>query len=260
MNTRQEIEQRDLRLIEKFRTIVKSKKSAPVKKTARQTGRFRLPLVCAGVVLIVAGAIVFRKQPVVPVPDTPGPPAIALEAPAVAREKRQASAAKVVVPVPMAKENLSQRTVPQPIEGPLNPVAAPVLNSGRSAETLASLPPAPAKQSPVRQDVQVSEIVSCTSVNQRQYVDAKTIFSLEQDAAPVVWMTVLSDNPPLVLIHVYYVNGRRYCEIPLEIRYPRMRTWSHVTLDPQHHTGQWRVEVMTGKGEKLAQVEFTIIK
>ncbi len=260
MNTRQEIEQRDLRLIKKFRTIVKSKKTAPVKKTARQAGRFRLPLVCAGVVLIVAGAMVFRKQPVVPVPETPDPPAIALEMPAVALEKRQASAAKVVVPVPMAEETLSQRTASKPIKGPLNPAAAPVANSGRSAETLPPLPPAPAKQSPVRHDIQIAEIVSCTSVSQRQYVAAKSVFSLEQDAAPMVWMTVLSDNPPLVLTHVYYFNGRRYCEIPLEIRYPRMRTWSYVNLDPQHHTGQWRVEVMTGKGEKLAQVEFAIIE
>lgn len=249
MNNRDKIEERDLHLIEKFRSIVKSKENEPVRKPARQTWKFWLLLVCAGV--IVAGSMVFRKQPAPPVPILSEPPATLVE-----QEKTP--------PIREADQTGKQPAVrkmePKSIAGPLNSVAPPLIKPNRSAETSAPMPSTPIEQGSARLDIQISEIVSCSSVSKRQYVAAKTIFSLKKESNSMVWMTVLSDNPPFTLTHVYYVNGRKYCSIPLKIRFPRMRTWSSITLNSQDQIGKWRVEVVTGNGEKIAQLEFTIVE
>ena len=73
-------------------------------------------------------------------------------------------------------------------------------------------------------------------------------------------MKVISENPPFTLTHVYYFNKRKYSEVPLAIRYHRMRTWSSVTLKSPDHIGKWRVEVIDDSGAKLDQIEFAVVK
>jgi hypothetical protein len=106
----------------------------------------------------------------------------------------------------------------------------------------------------------VEEIISCSSVKNKQYSRPKIEFSLAQDTRPKIWMKVISENPPFTLTHVYYCNGQKYCEVPLAIRYHRMRTWSHVTLRLPEHIGKWRVEVIDDRGAKLDQIEFIVVK
>ena len=72
-------------------------------------------------------------------------------------------------------------------------------------------------------------------------------------------MDVRSEKPPFQLRHVYYLNDRRYCVVPLDIRYPRMRTWSTVSLEYPTQAGKWRVDVETREGEVLSQVEFSVV-
>ncbi len=135
-----------------------------------------------------------------------------------------------------------------------------LLKKGNSVESGPTDPSKKAQVSGRPLNIQIHKIVSCGSVIDRQYVLPKTRFSLKENPTPVVWMKVLSDNPPFTLTHVYYLNDRKYCEVPLSILYPHMRTWSSVTLKHPDHEGEWRVEVITGSGIKLDQIEFTVVE
>ncbi|MDY0221825.1 MAG: DUF2914 domain-containing protein [Desulfobacterium sp.] len=108
--------------------------------------------------------------------------------------------------------------------------------------------------------IRIEEIISCSSVSNKQYNRPKNKFSLAQDATPTIWMNVISEDPPFTLTHVYYCNGRKYYEVPLEIKHHRMRTWSTITLRSRKHIGKWRVEVIDDNGTKLDQIEFTVVK
>jgi len=113
---------------------------------------------------------------------------------------------------------------------------------------------------PVREtDIRIAKILTCQGIKNKGAVSPQNIFSLQKGAKPYVWMDVRSKKTPYKLRHVYYLNGRRYCAVPLAIHYPRMRTWSNVTLRNQYEAGNWRVDVVTKKGEIVSQVEFAVI-
>jgi len=115
------------------------------------------------------------------------------------------------------------------------------------------------EQISAKTDIRIAEIVTCQGVKSKRAVSPKNQFSLQNNVTPYVWMDVRSKKTPYKLRHVYYLNGRRYCAVPLAIHYPRMRTWSNVTLRHQYETGQWRVDVVTGEEEVLAFVEFMVV-
>jgi len=112
-------------------------------------------------------------------------------------------------------------------------------------------------------EVQVGKIVACKRVEDRRFVSPQTEFSLRTDARPDIWiwMEVQTGQQalPCRVKHVYFHNGRRHMEVPLTIRLPRMRTWSHVTLNGPEHVGRWRVDVVTDAGEILSHVDFTVV-
>jgi hypothetical protein len=108
-------------------------------------------------------------------------------------------------------------------------------------------------------NVSIQEILSCSGVDEKQYVKKQTVFSLKESPTPVIWMNVLSNRQPFILKHAYYLNGRKYCEVPLTIRYPRMRTWSHVSLKNQQHLGKWHVEVITDQSKTIGAVDFLVV-
>lgn len=270
--SREKIEENDQRLIKKIREIVHNKEKIPAKKRHPWHGHhFWLPVLFVG--LIVTGLMLFSKQPATIMPENleaaPRDTFENTEAPVVEPHPDQIAAADADGMAPSAgwqedaappapPENdppgiaaISRETASKPPETPLN--------THRSAKKTASVLSQMTEQSSNPSNIRIHELVSCSSVSNRQYVSQKTIFSIKEESPPVVWMNVLSDNPPFTLTHIYYVNGRRYCEVPLEIRHPRMRTWSYVTVGNSDHHGQWRVEVTTDAGEKLGQIEFTVV-
>jgi hypothetical protein len=107
-------------------------------------------------------------------------------------------------------------------------------------------------------DIRISEIITCQGVQNKKAVSPQKEFSLQKGATPHVWMNVRSKKTPYKLQHIYYLNDHRYCVVPLAINYPRMRTWSNVTLRHPYETGNWRVDVVTEKGEILSQAEFIV--
>lgn len=269
--SRKEIEKKDQELIKKVREIVHSKEK---KMPARRAYIFWIALICSG--MIAAGLMILKKQPTTlmsndpkhtsgtlaennqtSVPKKPAHPDSSTGAqsivPAENEDKKQAA------PVTMKtnelkKKGMAEKTAPKPSEtiSSKNPGNKKTV----SRATLKKKTPQGIKPP----TIQIAEMVSCTSVKDRQYASPQKTFSIKEGSTPVVWMKVLSDNPPFTLTHVYYVNERRYCEVPLTIRYTHMRTWSSITLSHQNQAGEWRVEVVTGNGRKLDQIKFTVVE
>ena len=152
------------------------------------------------------------------------------------------------------------KLLPEPVisEKNMTDVPVPVLKPRVKTSGKIGISEIP-KQISAKTDIRIAEIVTCQGVKNKNAVSPKNQFSLQNNATPYVWMDVRSKKTPYKLRHVYYLNGRRYCTVPLAINYPRMRTWSNVTLRHQYEAGQWRVDVVTGKGEILSQAEFTVV-
>ncbi len=277
---REMIEEKDLLLLKRSREILKNRKTLRkeeriLEKESEMKSVWRRPvfwllILCAGG--IMTGFMIFRKpSPIIASNNSEQGTEAAVE------ESKIMVATKIPDPVavvdtketvpsqephpkerspsmeidPPEKEAVPQQEAPMVVEDVLIPEVP--------SETRAVAPSIPAEQTGISSGIQISEIVSCISITKRQYSAPQTVFSLKKDATASIWMNVVSDEPPFTLTHVYYVNGSRYCEVPLEIRYKSMRTWSNVTLGRQAHIGEWRVEVITDKGEKLDQIEFTVV-
>lgn len=109
------------------------------------------------------------------------------------------------------------------------------------------------------QKIKLASVVACKGVRNRQYLDETNVFHISETAHTYIWMEVKSEKQPFVLKHVYYFNGEKYCDVPLKIKYPRMRTWSYVTLKNPDHIGRWQVEVTGEDGEVLKQIRFEVM-
>lgn len=263
------IEEKDLLLLKKIREIIKTKEIIPEEKPEikpvwqRQGFCFLLVILCAGGIL--TGLMTFRE----------GPPIVASNnseqgIEAFVEESKSMVVTKIADPVALAgTETLEPAPEIHPKETPPSmEIVQPeketlpqedILPPEVSAETRARVQPNPTEQTGISSGIQISEIVSCGGIANKQYVSPQKVFSLKKESTPVIWMNVLSDKQPFTLTHVYYVNGGRYCAVPLQILYKKMRTWSNVSLKYPAHIGEWRVEVMTDKGEKLDQIEFTVV-
>lgn len=271
---RNEIEEKDLRLVKKIRTIVQQKeKSSTHKKTFWKMPGFWLPTVC--VALIAMALVVYNQISPNAVQDGAAQPATVKENIANTVEKRSD---EKVAPIELADtkdviaaadvdekgnsaadndgvESESASMAPS-IESNAPQESAPDFSDVADQPTVASIP---AEKRGVSTDIFISHLVSCGGVRDKQFVSAKSTFSLAQDPIAMVWMRVLSKTPPLTLKHVYYLNGQHYCDVPLDIPYPHMRTWSKVSINLESHIGKWHVDVVSESGEKLDQIEFTVV-
>lgn len=100
----------------------------------------------------------------------------------------------------------------------------------------------------------------CSSINNRKPEGIKKIFYLAQDKFVFVWTDVRAKSFPTSINHIYYLNGEKICTVPLEIKYPRMRTWSQITLNNYDGTGRghWQVNIATDDGRILKQAFFEV--
>ncbi len=105
----------------------------------------------------------------------------------------------------------------------------------------------------------ISGLLTCSSIDSRTCAGRRSVFALDEDIKPHVWMEVHSESVPYILKHVYYHEGQKYCEVPLQIKFPRMRTWSNITLGGSRFKGSWRVEIVTEDGSILDQTAFRVV-
>lgn len=269
------IEEKDKRLVKKIRTIVAQKERKPL--TMRPVWKkpgVLLALAC--VVFIGVGLTVMKKEPVTAVtniapksqtPEARTDKSLAENQPVEATVKTVPdTVAEVVSPanktVPPEETSSSSENASKQLET----LAQGVLETPKASVTENTPPqtvtdqPASAVQSPsVIPDIQITHLTVCADVRKKQFVREASTFSLTGDGKVYVWMRVLSKTPPLTLTHVYTVNGNHYCDVPLTIPYPHMRTWSKVSLDHQWQVGKWHVDVVDGEGTILGQVDFTVV-
>jgi hypothetical protein len=108
--------------------------------------------------------------------------------------------------------------------------------------------------------LRITQLLVCSGVKDRNCIVRQSDFVLRKGQKPHVWMEVFSNSVPYVLKHVYYREGRKYVEVPLKIKYPRMRTWSFITLKDLDQLGSWHVEIVAEDGTLLGRAEFKVIK
>lgn len=226
-------------------------------------------------VLLAVGLTVIKKEPTPAPLDQPQPPL-----PDVQTDKTLAvndpgdSAISRAKPINMAesgapaKETANAEATSKTPESTSEPVialvpAAPETTASPAVER--SLPTTAEEESTVTvapstesSDFQITRLAVCGSVRQKQVVGETSAFSLSRDGKAYVWMRVVSKTQPFTLTHAYFLNGEHYCDVPLAIRYPRMRTWSKVTLNRDKHIGKWHVDVVDGEGTILGQADFTV--
>lgn len=107
--------------------------------------------------------------------------------------------------------------------------------------------------------ISVAKIIACRSVADRRNISPQKEFSVKKDGKVYVWMDVRSKEVPFTVRHVYFINSRRYCSIPLSIKCCQIRTWSNISLNNPDDEGIWRVDVVTDKDEILSRIEFTVV-
>jgi hypothetical protein len=111
----------------------------------------------------------------------------------------------------------------------------------------------------VDRDYYIRKIVVCRRVIKRQWSDEEQLFSIKQGDKPHVWMDVRSKSQPFIMKHVYYKDNIKFFEVPLDILYPRMRTWSYITLLPNRSAGSWKVEILADDGMLMEQIQFEVV-
>ena len=250
---RQEIENKDQELVKKFRAIMQNKKKKPA------PNRFPVWLICLFTVFLVFSIFFIQQRPKPFFPEASKTRVEPSMTPVA--DEQKISSNSIVKSTPLTGD-LKSMPSPGKIESqntvgisPDHDLIKPVVEKDPF-----EIPSIQAVQSDKPSGIEIEEIISCTSVHNRQYNSPKINFSLSKDTTAKVWMNVVSQDPPFTLTHVYYINEKKYCEVPLAIRYPRMRTWSSVTLNAFDHIGRWRVEVVTSEGVKLGQTAFTVVK
>ena len=106
--------------------------------------------------------------------------------------------------------------------------------------------------------LQISKYSVCSEIKNKNPKAEKNIFHLNQDKYAFVWVEVWAESFPTHINHVYYLNNKKYCTVPLEIKYIRMRTWSKITLNNSDQKGLWRVDIVAANGTILKQVAFEV--
>lgn len=69
------------------------------------------------------------------------------------------------------------------------------------------------------------------------------------------YTNIISENVPTEIKHVWYADGKKVSEVPLNVRAANWRTWSYKTVWP----AEWTVEVVDAAGEviKTARVKVS---
>jgi hypothetical protein len=99
----------------------------------------------------------------------------------------------------------------------------------------------------------VERIAFATSVENREPVGESSEF--DQSVGRVwCWTKISASNPPVEVKHVWYKDGEKVLEVPLEVNYPSTRTWSNKAISP----GAWKVEVVDADGQVITSAEFKV--
>ena len=101
------------------------------------------------------------------------------------------------------------------------------------------------------------ETIACgTTVEERELQGQDTTFAKGIEKI-YCWSLVTGGEDPTTVEHVWYLGGEEKARIMLDVKYPRVRTWSSKTILPEW-TGDWEVEVVDSFGKVIGSTSFTI--
>ena len=132
------------------------------------------------------------------------------------------------------------------MKSPVSILAAFLLFAG-----LAAVQVIPAKGA--EQGLEVQKIVMATSVNNRAPVGENTEFPASVGTLSC-WTKIAAKTVPATIKHVWYFGDKKVFELPLDIKYASMQTWSTKSVKP----GTWKVVVTDEAGTELSSVSFTV--
>jgi hypothetical protein len=113
-----------------------------------------------------------------------------------------------------------------------------------------------AQESGTSTGLMVEEMTFCTGIEEREPVGEASEFTTELERV-WCWTNIVGATDTTLVTHKWYWEGENVAEVELEIRYPRMRTWSYKTITPEM-IGNWKVEVVDPDGVILTEKSFTI--
>lgn len=125
-----------------------------------------------------------------------------------------------------------------------------------AALTLIATPLAAQEQMQEGDNLEVSEAVVATDIQDREPVGVDSTFTA--DVGTVYFYTVFEgDFGEMDVEHVWLRDGEEIARVPLTVEGPRWRTWSSKEILPDW-TGTWTVKVVDSDGAERASVDFTL--
>ncbi len=106
-------------------------------------------------------------------------------------------------------------------------------------------------------EIQLSEIVVCTGVEDRQPVDPKDSFSIGEGRV-YCFTSLKNSGSETTIVHEWYLNDELLHAQDLKVgTSKKWRTWSYKTLYDGFE-GDWKVVVKVKDGAKLGEKEFSV--
>lgn len=172
-------------------------------------------------------------------PDTTEPPGYVIEDP-------------TDQPEPMDQPSETQANAPSPTELPAE--NASVAATEESAVVDGSGDAAVTIQSPHLLRAQLT-----SAIESREPTDTlpTTVSMAGEDLIQVYFFTQLEGLKGHTVFYNWYLDGKRLAQVPVRAHLDRMRASSSKNIN-RSMLGQWRVEAVTGDGQKLGYGEFTV--
>jgi hypothetical protein len=105
-------------------------------------------------------------------------------------------------------------------------------------------------------DIEVVNIVICTSIEDREPVGSASVFS--SDVGKLYCFTkVMGQTDTSSISHVWYYGDMQMAKINLNIGGKTWRTWSSKKL-LMEWVGDWRVEIQDASGNVISEISFKI--
>lgn len=116
----------------------------------------------------------------------------------------------------------------------------------------------PAAQQPAGEQkaaaaVTVVKMVTAAGVEKREAVGETAAFDASVTQV-YTWAKLTAETTPVTVKHVYYLDGKKVREIPLQVTASPYRLWSVKNVTP----GSWKVEFTDEAGKVLAEAAFTV--
>lgn len=170
------------------------------------------------------------------------------------------AAAQTGEEMPAAPANMSaapmpgHETTPEAMPAPAEESASEAAPA--PASTPASAPAAESAPEPAMARGSVQRSAFTTAVVDRE--PSNNLHKIANDVHKVYYFTALSGLAGQTVTHRWEYDGKTMAEVHFKVRGQRWRVWSSKNLEPGW-TGSWKVSVLNGSGQVIAEDEFDYV-